>query len=505
MRGTLVGSDYLKQGNTVKFLELNTNIAIDRKAIDWLETGSLMALLTSSGITDFHFIHMGNNHQVPLTTDTDYEFARALSASMVKHNITYTEHVTNQGSITVPYIEDSPTKFILRQSYDNTAIIDSTYAADNFEFFELMSGSGYDPKSYFSSSLDDIYVDTLDDLKTGSAAPNLVYKGRYPSGAGSIALYKYTSSIDTNLSNFKNTLDEDFFLQEFIDDSSNVVNNRITSIRGLNILYGDNLEVLDLGGYKHSSFFETNQFPFEYSSSSAKLSNKTKHQYLTKGYNIYNQTYHTDDETVVLQSDGTHVSSSNLQVNDNIKTIVFDLEVGTERSGSVIVNNDDFLDHYGYISDITSSIQYITSSLDSIEVQSSDHALVHIHLDDGTSFKDAPRASYLIEESGSNLSYFEFANKFIIGDKISYLDTSTNTITLKTIISSSVSWGATNGSTFNLDFEPFDYFLSHQSGSQYLISHNICAYCGYSWSPCGSYWCDSSCSQCYGGPGSKYG
>lgn len=503
MRGTLIGSDYLKQGNTVKFLELNTNIAIDRDAIDWIETGSLMALLTSSGITDFHFIHMGNQHQVPLTTDADYEFARALSASMVKHNITYTEHVTSQGSITVPYIEDSPTKFILRQSYDNTAIIDSTYAADNFEFFELMSGSGYEPKSYFSSSLDDIYVDTLDDLKTGSAAPNLVYKGRYPSGAGSIALYKYTSSIDTNLSNFKNDLDEDYFLQEFIDDDDNFIDGRINSIRGLNILYGDNLEVLNLGGYKHSSFFKTNQFPIEYSGSSAKLDEKSKHSYLTKGYKIFHHIFHTDDETTVLKSDGTHISSSDLQVDDEIKTVIFDFEVGTERSGSVVVESDDFLDHYGYISNITSSLEYVTSSLNSIDVQSSDHAFVRIHLDGGTSFIDSPRASYLIEESGSNLAYFEFVNKFLVGDKVSYLDTTTNNITLKTITSSSIEWGSVNNNTYNLDFEPFDYFLSHQSGSQYLISHNACSYCGYSWAPCGSYWCDSGCSPC-GPPGFKY-
>lgn len=503
MRGTLVGSDYLKQGNTVKFLELNTNIAIDRKAVDYIETGSLMALLTSSGITDFHFIHMGYEHQFPITHDTDYAFAQALSASMARHNISYTEHITNKGAITVPYIEDSSTKFILRQSYDNTAIIDSTYAGDNFEFFELMSGSGYAPKSYFSSSLDDLYVDTLDDLKTGSVAPNLVYKGRYPSGAGSIALYKYTSSIDNNLSNFKNNLDDDFFLQEFIDDSSNIVDNRVTSIRGLNILYGDNLEVLDLGGYKHSSFFEVNQFPFEYSSSAAKLSGKTKYQYLTKSYSIHAHTYHTDEETVVLQSDGSHVSSSDMQVNDNIKTIVFDFEVGTERSGSVIVENDDFLDHYGYIRDITGSMQYVTSSLDTIEVQSSDHALIRIHLNDGTSFVDPPRTSYLIEESGSDLTYFEFVNKFLVGDKVGYLDTTTNTIALKTITSSSIEWGSISGSTYNLDFEPYNYFLTHQSGNQYLLSHNPCNYCGYNWSPCGTYWCSNDCPTCDFFPGFK--
>ena len=55
MRGTLIGSDYLKQGNSVKFLEINTNISVIGEASEWLDTGSLMAVLTGSGITEFHY------------------------------------------------------------------------------------------------------------------------------------------------------------------------------------------------------------------------------------------------------------------------------------------------------------------------------------------------------------------------------------------------------------------------------------------------------------------
>ena len=119
-----------------------------------------MALLTGSNITEFHFIHSGNDSNGKKDTNPEYKFAISLSSSLAKHNISYHDYEVAEGAITVPYIEDSDDKFILRQSYDNTAIIDSSYAADNFEFFDLMNGSNYSPKLYMSSSIDDIDIDT---------------------------------------------------------------------------------------------------------------------------------------------------------------------------------------------------------------------------------------------------------------------------------------------------------------------------------------------------------
>lgn len=508
MRGTLIGSDYLKDNNSVKFLEINTNIAVHKDASEWLDTGSLMALLTSSNITDFHFIHNGNDSDAPYDTDIEYKFAKLLSASCASENITYHDHEVASGAITVPYIEDSDDKFILRQSYDNTAIIDSTYAADNFEFFELMSGSGYDAKVYLSSSLDDISIDTLDKLKTGSAHPNAIIKSRYPSYDINLypAIYNFTdtSSIVSDLSNLKLTLPDDYLIQEFIDDEANSINNHWSVIRGIDILYGDNLDVLHLGGYKTSAYLPLDFSPISYSGSTQILDKKSKMMYNSKS-NLTNQrTFHTDEETVVLKSDNTLVSGSELNIGDTIKTIAFELEVGTEMSGSIPVipdGTEEFLDHYGYINDISGSIQYVSSSLISVDAEDNNIPLINLSFTDGTSIVDSPRASYLIEESGSNLTYFEHVNKFLVGDKICLVDSTTNNITTKEINGLSISWGNGTENVYNYDYEPYDHFLVNYTGNKFMISHNACTYCYAPWSPCGSYWCDNFCSPCSISPG----
>ena len=509
MRGTLIGSDYLKQGNEVKFLEINTNIGIHPEGINHLETGSLMALLTGSNITEFHFIHSGNDSNGKKDTNPEYKFAISLSSSLAKHNISYHDYEVAEGAITVPYIEDSDDKFILRQSYDNTAIIDSSYAADNFEFFDLMNGSNYSPKLYMSSSIDDIDIDTLDVIATGSTHPNIVIKSRYPSYDHEIypKLYKYTdtSSIAQDLIDLKTNCEEDYLIQEFVNDDSNITDGRWSVIRGVDILYGDNLDILHLGGYKTTSFLDLNAWSTTFSGSSTVLDKKSKMKYNSKAMITDQNIYHTDLESRMLKTDGTLVSGSQLSLGDGIKAAAFELEVGTIISASVPVfpEDDNFLDHYGYVSDITGSIQYVTSSVANIEEKLNDAPVVSITFSDGDITTESPRAQHLIEESGSNLTYFESVNQYMVGDKLLLLDINTNTISKKEITNLTVSWGNPLENVYNIDVEPADQFLVKYSGSNFTITHNICTYCYAPWAPCGNYYCDTFCANCDGPGGFK--
>ena len=513
MRGTLIGSDYLKQGNEVKFLEINTNIAVHQGAVNWLDTGSLMAVLTGSNITEFHFIHNGNDSNARKLEVIEYKLAVELSSSCALNNISYFNHEVAQGAITVPYIEDADHKFILRQSYDNTAIIDSSYAADNFEFFDLMSGSNYSPKLFQSSSADELYLDTFDSISTSSIHPNVVIKSRYPAYDYNIypkiGKFNDSSSIDQDIIDLKTNLPEDYLLQEFVNDPSNIVDGRWSVIRGVDILYGPTLEVLHLGGYKTTPYLDLDLIPTTFSGSSQFLDKKSKQKYNSKALLTSQELFHTDASDRILLTDGTVVSGSQLSTGDSIKTSAFSLEVGTEISASIPVFkevDEDFRDHYGYLRNISGSIQYVSASLAGIEEKTDDIPLITINFGDGSSIIDSPRAAHLIEESGSDLVYFEYVNKFIPGDKLITLDINTNDMTPKEITSTSFSWGDGNETLYNLDVTPIDHFLNKLSGSNYLITHNACNYCGYPWAPCGSYWCDSGCSPCGGGfkPAPKY-
>ena len=148
--------------------------------------------------------------------------------------------------------------------------------------------------------------------------------------------------------------------------------------------------------------------------------------------------------------------------------------------------------------------QIQTSSLSTVDKIDADRIFIDFTFTDNSTMSDSPRSSYLIDESGSNLTYFEYANKFIPGDKICYLDINTKEITTKEISTMEMSWGEPLDSIFNLDFEPYNYFLVNETGSKYAISHNICTYCYAPWAPCGNYYCDMSCPDCGGGfPGAK--
>ena len=57
MKGTLIGTDYLQKGDSVKILELNTNAAIYNSGVEHLDLLPLFAMLTANNVTELHFIY----------------------------------------------------------------------------------------------------------------------------------------------------------------------------------------------------------------------------------------------------------------------------------------------------------------------------------------------------------------------------------------------------------------------------------------------------------------
>ena len=73
----------------------------------------------SSDLSGFSFIIPGKRPVVFIK--------EILKEKCAENNIGFTEYPVPVNSVTVPYIEDAPNKFILRQSYDTTALVDETY------------------------------------------------------------------------------------------------------------------------------------------------------------------------------------------------------------------------------------------------------------------------------------------------------------------------------------------------------------------------------------------
>ena len=113
MKGVLIGSDFIKSSNdSYKVIEINTNIRLyqneELSLEDYIDKQALKNLLIDNNITEFVYIYPGNE-SAPIQEKPIFQnIAEELG-------ITYTNLITSPNSLTVPYVEDTDNKFILRQ------------------------------------------------------------------------------------------------------------------------------------------------------------------------------------------------------------------------------------------------------------------------------------------------------------------------------------------------------------------------------------------------------
>jgi hypothetical protein len=489
MKGVIIGSDLLEHNGDVKFLEINTNTTIYNQGAEMLDYDALFSILSSSAITEFHYIWTETDAFTPLYEP--YKFKGLLQEKCEEYNISFAEYVVPLGSITVPYIEDSPTKFILRQSYDTTALVDETYCADKFEFFNLMHTSEYIPKTFFDCT--EINFDTLDSVDYSSTShPNVLIKARYPEYDKVLYPEIHTISNQSELDGIKANLPNNYLVQEFVYSDDNLVEDRYSIIRSIDILYGPNLDVINMGGYRQSSIVPLSKFENEFISGSTKLDQKTRYKYITKRIDDVKQEYHTDEDSMIVDYTGSLQRADTIQLGSYIRSIDF-----VDFNGNHAANFEEGkLDVLGWESTLQQSrdtLTQLTSSLNHITSASVDTMFIRVTLTDGRNWIDSPACTYYIEESGSSATRFEVLNKMYVGDKI--VITNSETSELTTLEIAGLEMEHAKMVVYALDFEPSDLFLVDLGADNFGVMHNPC-WCP--WSSCGD-WCYSSyCPGCSG-------
>ena len=493
MKGTLIGTDYLQQGDSVKILELNTNAAMYNSGVQHLDLAPLFSMLVANQITELHYIYNEEQSIAPVAAKVN-NFIEKLKGLCGSNSITYTEHPVSANAVTIPVVEDAVHKFILRQAYDTSAIIDNTYAADKFEFIKLMSGSSFIPKTYFNGEDN---LDVVDLSNTGK--PNIIEKARFPYYDGGEYPKVSTLSSQESLASKKQDLAnrEDHLIQEFIYDEKSKNDGYWTTIRTFDIVFGSTLEVINLGGYNVSAPVNLSFSEDVFTPGTEDLDGRSRVKYITKNSTKRADiVFHVDDESDILLYDGTTTNVSTIDIGATIKTVDFDLTYGLDEAGTN--NSEEFRNHEGTLELTNSSLQIVSSSLISTQEQTKDLLMIEVGLENGEVWVDTPTCMYYIESFDSDKTYFEIVNKFVVGDKILTYNSESNTVTKKEITSLNVIYRE-DVKIHNLDFEPLDYFLVDVGNNDYIIMHNVCNACG-SWAPCGDYWCDFSCPPCNSGP-----
>jgi hypothetical protein len=492
MKGVLIGTDYLEKGDEVKILEINTNTAMFNTGVEMLDLTPLFNTVTSNNIKEFHYIFTEDTSALPLGNGN--KFLDTIQYFCNENNIEFFEYQVGRNSVTVPYIEDDDYKFILRQAYDTYAIIDSLYTSDKIGFFSMMSGSSYIPKTYFSSSEDYLFFDSIDTLDFDNLSqPNLIQKDRYPSYSNS--LYPKISILPnlTSLEQKKQNISENqsHLLQEFIYDEKNIVDGYYSVIRTFDIIYGGNLDVINLGGYRQSSpvplsFCDNNFIPETFD-----LDSKSKTKYLNKYDDKGLPIYHTDLESLIWMANEELKRVDEITDGDVIQSVTFGSASFVEHS-SLLPHPEEEKYDLEYLS---SSLQWVSSSLVSKKSQVIDTLMVKMTLDNGEELIDTPTSTLYIEESGSNQTMFTHVNGLYVGDKVVIINKDRKEISSREIVNLEIVHRA-NLQIFNLDFEPYDYFLVDKDSNEFMIMHNECRWCGELWAPCGNWACTSDCPGC---------
>jgi hypothetical protein len=488
MKGTIIGTDFLEKNDSVKILEINTNTTIDNEGANLLDYEPLFTLLVENNITELHFIYTIGSSFMPTNTDV-FRFEEILKEKCLLNNIQYFQYTVPEHSVTVPFIEDSPNKFILRQSFDTTALVDEVYCANKFGFIDLMKETDLIPNSYFIDNGE--VLDMLTSLPlNGDNIPNLIIKDKAPGYDLNVYPEIYKLDNQSDLNDLKTNLLAGKLIQEFVYDEANILGNRWSIIRGIDILFGPNLDVINLGGYYQTTMIDVDYYPNEFETGTNKYDQKTRYKYINKLANFYDVTYHVDADSDIIMFDGSIKRIDQLVLADQVKSLDF-----TDLNGTSASANDDSFESWDSTFEKTvETLTGVTTNVNNKQSKDIKTLFIRITLENGLTWVDSPQSTFYFEEVNSTETRWDSANKMVVGDKL-ILTNDQNVLVKFAVTSLTIEYF--EQTVYELDVEPYDVFLSDLGEGYYGIMHNQCDCC--SWSYCGNWCCYNYCGACGGG------
>jgi hypothetical protein len=478
MKAVLLGTDYIKTSTgDIKVLETNTNIIFATDDVTKLDWNGLKTFIQSNNFTNIHLIANRT------TTNFNVVFQEMVETEL---GLNYIFNETSAGSITVPYIEDTSDTLILRISYDTTAIIDDEYCKDMYSFLRAIKDLEYAPKTYIPNSYDDF--SELTEFSYVGTAPNFILKSRLPNYDKNVLPKLYKVETLEELNQLKAIVNSDEFLQEFVQCET--INNKANIIRGIDIIYGSNLDTISMGGFKILHNISENIWENTYDEIGL-LAKKDRAKYITyfrTNDGRYDYIFDVDQE--VLMADGSTKTFAELNEDDIVKSISvaqLPLDETTYKLDEWTASHSQFITDFA--ASETTVVVKKTSPLTS-------DIFIRITLDDGNSWDDLPRTQILVKEPTTDVIRFKIINNLEIGDVLELYSTETETIVNKSVIGLEIIFKE-DQILGSLDVEPIDLFLPLVANTYAIIQHNACSqpFCNIGVPQCYSFPKCSTCGQ----------
>lgn len=489
MKAVVIGTDVIHdKDGSLKVLEINTNIELytskTTSVNDYLDLSELRQILIDNEITEFHYIY------VPLTfSGNDNNSFKDLCDEL---GITFSLYETAIDGITIPYIEDAPHKFIMRYSYDTTALIDDTYCRDNFEFLKLIDGQDYSYDRFIGNA--NFSIDTLTSLDTTTEYPNVILKSRLPNYNTKEYPKIFKLSNQEELDNLKSTINtDDYYLEEFVIADDYLIDNKTNIIRSIDIIYGPDLSTIHLG-----SHYVTSRIPLD-TTDDVYLEDSSIDQIGRVRYSTKNaiQTiqktvmYHVDGDSFISLPDGTFTNISNLETGSIISAPSFE--------GVLSEESIPYQEITGSFTELVDTFTLETASVQSIKSDVVNSIFVNVTLEDGTNWSDLPTTIAYVELKDSEITRFLQIQELEIGDKFVLYNHSTGEFQRKSITALDATY-LENQTIYQIDVEDLDVFFSaiddtsNLSIIRSMVMHNLNCWCYGTW--CGNYSCHNACSYC---------
>lgn len=414
-----------------------------------------------------------------------------------------------EGSLTIPVVEDSDDKLIIRVAYDTYALVDDVYARDMYEFHNLIKDETFASPVTFNIELGP-NLDTIVDFEPSidGIVPNYMVKPRlpgYPRG-----LYPKVYRLDTaeELNQLKNSLSDKEFIQKYeYHPELSTVNNRVSFIRSLDLIYGPNLDVLNIITYKSINSVSTQNTLLRYDSellSDKRLDPMFTSKWHPKYHLLNDKLYHFDETDMILLPDLTDVPAISLGIGNFIQGIKFTQDIMDLRTG-VITDLDSFTTgpvEIGVI--VKNNYKCIFVNISAVDENDVEY-----------SWYDGIDNKYLTQKSGSTeVGYISQTSGSIeVGDTIFVFNKTLNKV--NPLVVTSIHYDIKDLKTYKISLEKdTKEFFIKLDNDNYLIQHNFgqCnAGCGTQFfcettTTFGTYLCDAcgkdsiGCPNCTGQP-----
>lgn len=465
MKGTLFSADFITDSNdNLRLLEINTDSGFVSASFSNYDFTELATALSTNSITRVHVLHKS----------IQTEFVEFLSQSLnqvapfiTEFNTTYEE----VDSIYPTTITDEADKFILRLCYDESALLDSVYAKNNVELFKLFIDNNsenslvefyYQSDNFSHNSLDPANIFNADNL------PDVVVKDTLTSIYFPLKFFKAgnsSSAPETRLSALIAEVTSSYpaaFIQKFYDTGT----THVSSIRAVNIVYGSNLDLINLASYETDAIL-SKPTSLDYSDEVAANQLNVKHYFEFVTNDTKLERGGVFEGQSITDASGSAVLISDIVIGQEFKSYII--------SGSPDSDDIDVLAKWSFAGSAIPSGSYETTSnlVNKTEYTLKFNLVSHITLSSGAEFRLAPAELILVYNISEDKIQYEIASEVTPANH-KLFDNDGN---LVDIIESEIEVHDGIHKTYELDLETADTFfintgIEGATGWVKVLTHN---------------------------------